>query len=324
MKTNIVMKANINVLLALCLLLMCACKSGNATGQNTSEAEAPKDTIKAIVMPAIPQMLTTPEQRAEFLVNHYWDNVNFADTNYIHHADITEQAWVDYCDILSHVSLSNAQQAIRKMIDRANADKKVFNYITDLADKYLYDPNSPMRNEEYYIPVLEAMVASPVLEEIEKVRPIARLKLAQKNRIHTKALNFTYTLASGAQGSLYQLNSDYILLFINNPGCHACAETIEALKNATAINALLKEKKLTILSIYPDEELDEWHKHLSEFPKEWINGYDKKLTIRDQQIYDLKAIPTLYLLNKEKIVLLKDATAETIEEYLNQHLAKAK
>jgi hypothetical protein len=30
----------------------------------------------------------------------------------------------------------------------------------------------------------------------------------------------------------------------------------------------------------------------------------------------MKAIPTLYLLNKEKTVLLKDATAQAVEEYL--------
>ena len=37
---------------------------------------------------------------------------------------------------------------------------------------------------------------------------------------------------------------------------------------------------------------------------------------KEQQLYDLKAIPTLYLLNKDKTVLLKDAPAQTIEEYL--------
>lgn len=37
-----------------------------------------------------------------------------------------------------------------------------------------------MRNEEFYIPVLDAMLASPLLEEIEKVRPKARRELAQK------------------------------------------------------------------------------------------------------------------------------------------------
>ncbi|MDD3037861.1 DUF5106 domain-containing protein [Bacteroides sp.] len=312
------MKTNINLLSALCFILICiSCKSGNVSSQNKNEV--PQDSIKAFILPSIPQMMTTPEQRADFLVKHYWDNVNFADTNYIHHPDITEQAWADYCDILNHVPLETAHEAIKKTIKQTNVDKKVFSYITNLADKYLYDPNSPLRNEEFYIPVLEAMITSTVLDETEKIRPKARLKLAHKNRIGTKALDFTYTLASGAQGSLYQLKADNILLFLNNPGCHACTETIEQLKNAPIINKLLKENKLIVLSVYPDEELDEWKKHLSEFPKEWINGYDKKFTIKEQQVYDLKAIPTLYLLNKEKIVLLKDATAQAVEEYLTIH-----
>lgn len=308
------MKTNLNILPILCLFLLCSCKSGNATSQNKNEVA--QDTITTFTLPAIPVMMTAPDQRADYLVKHYWDNVNFADTNYIHHPEITEQAWADYCDILNHVPLETAQKAMRETIDRTNVDKKMFNYFTDLADKYLYDPNSPLRNEEFYIPVLEAMVASPVLEEIEKVRPEARLKLAQKNRIGTKALNFTYTLASGAQSTLYQLNTDYILLFINNPGCHACEETIAALKNAPIISQLIEQKRLTVLSIYPDEELNEWKKHLNEFPKEWINAYDKKFALREQQLYDLKAIPTLYLLNKDKKVLLKDAPAQAIEEYL--------
>lgn len=308
------MKMNINIIPVLCFLLLCSCKNGNASSQSTNETI--QDTIKSITLPAIPAMMTAPEQRADFLVKHYWDNVNFADTNYIHHPEVTEQAWADYCDILNHVPLETAQEAMRKTIERTNANKKVFTYITDLADKYLYDPNSPMRNEEFYIPVLDAMLDSPLLEEIEKVRPKARRELAQKNRIGTKALNFNYTLASGAQGSLYQLQAEYILLFINNPGCHACTETIDALKNAPIINQLLEQKRLTVLSIYPDEELDEWRKHLNEFPQEWINGYDKKFAIKEQQLYDLKAIPTLYLLNKEKTVLLKDATTQAVEEYL--------
>lgn len=297
------MKMNINIIPVLCFLLLCSCKNGNASSQSTNETI--QDTIKSITLPAIPAMMTAPEQRANFLVKHYWDNVNFADTNYIHHPEVTEQAWADYCDILNHVPLETAQEAMRKTIERTNVDKKVFTYITDLADKYLYDPNSPMRNEEFYIPVLDAMLDSPLLEEIEKVRPKARRELAQKNRIGTKALNFNYTLASGAQGSLYQLQAEYILLFINNPGCHACTETIDALRNAPIINQLLEQKRLTVLSIYPDEELDEWRKHLNEFPQEWINGYDKKFAIKEQQLYDLKAIPTLYLLNKEKTVFLK-------------------
>lgn len=307
------MKTNISLILILCLLLG-ACKNGNASSQ--SKSETPQDTIKAIKMPAIPQMMTAPEQRADFLAKHYWDNVNFADTNYIHHPDITEQAWADYCDLLNHVPLSTAQEAIKKTIARTETEKKVFDYITGLADKYLYDPNSPLRNEEFYIPVLEAMISSSVLTETEKIRPQARIEMAYKNRVDTKAIDFTYTLESGAQSTLYKIKSQYTVLFINNPGCHACTENIEALKDSPIINELIQKKQLVVIALYPDEELDEWRRHRDEFPQEWINGYDKSLTIKTQNLYDLKAVPILYLLDANKKVLLKDATVQAITQYL--------
>ncbi|MDY5433475.1 DUF5106 domain-containing protein [Bacteroides pyogenes] len=310
------MKAVVRSLVFLFCVPLCACKNGNASNTRIC-GEAAQDTVKAIVLPAIPPMFTTIEQRADFLVKHYWDNVNFADTNYIHHPDVTEQAWVDYCDLLKHVPLSVAQDAVRATIKRTEADKKVFVYITDLADKYLYDPNSPMRNEEHYIPVLDAMIASPLLDETEKIRPRARRELAQKNRRGTKALDFSYTTASGAQGSLYGVKAAYTLLFINNPGCYACTAAIEELKTAPTISSLHRNNRLAVLSVYPDDEPEEWKKHLTDFPKSWINGYDKHTAIKNRQIYDLKAIPTLYLLDREKNVLLKDATVQAIEEYLS-------
>ena len=193
-------------------------------------------------------------------------------------------------------------------------------YLTSLADKYLYDPNSPMRNEELYISVLDAMLKSPILDDTEKIRPKARRALAQKNRIGTKALDFTYTLANGKQGTLYALKAPYTLLFINNPGCHACNETIKALKQSPTISQAIAQHKVKVLSLYPDIDLAEWQKHLSDFPSDWINGYDKKQMIDQKNLYDLKAIPTLYLLDKDKTVLLKDATAEEIEEYLKKNI----
>lgn len=303
-----------SLLFSLCMCTAC----GNSKVQPAAPSGTPADTITAFVLPAIPVMLNTPELRADYLVQHYWENVNFADTNYVHHPEVTEQAWVDYIDLLKLVPAASADAALKDVFARAEKEKKCYLYMAELADKYLYDPNSPMRNEEMYISVLDAMLTSPLLDETEKIRPQARRELAQKNRIGTQAMNFTYTLASGKEGTLHRLHSPYTLLFINNPGCHACAETIELLKQASAINRTLNEKRLQILSIYPDIDLEEWNRHLTDFPRQWINGYDKKQVMETKNLYDLKAIPTLYLLDKDKTVLLKDATVAEIEEYLSK------
>lgn len=152
---------------------------------------------KKFTLPLIPAMLNTPELRADYLVRHYWDNMDFTDTTYINLPDVTEQAWVDFIDILKIVPDTTAIAAIKQMYKMADQKKVVFFYYTDLAEKYLYDPNSPMRNEEFYIPVLDAMLESKVLNDTEKILPQGRRELAEQNRIGRPAEDFTYTLLSG-------------------------------------------------------------------------------------------------------------------------------
>ena len=49
---------------------------------------------------------------------------------------------------------------------------------------------------------------------------------------------------------------------------------------------------------------------------DWIDGYDAGQRLTREQVYDLKAMPTLYLLDAEKRVILKDALFEQVEERL--------
>lgn len=309
------MKTYLNIFF-LFLILCTACGSRKASDNQTEDIKS--DSTKIFALPVIPALLNTPESRADYLVRHYWENVDFADTTYLDHREVMEQAWVDYIDIMKLVPEETAISAIKQMYKDAGKKKKVFFYFTDLAEKYLYDPNSPMRNEELYIPVLDAMLESTVLDDTEKILPKGRRELAEQNRLGRQAEDFTYTLVSGKSGTLYGVKADYTLLFINNPGCHACEEGIKELKQAPAINKEFEAGNLKILSVYPDEDKEEWERHLSDFPKEWINGYDKKLMIKEKNLYDLKAIPTLYLLDKNKKVLLKDAVVGQIEQYLQQ------
>ncbi|MDR0657530.1 MAG: DUF5106 domain-containing protein [Mediterranea sp.] len=300
--------------LILALFAFSSCQNGKAQKERT--AEKTQETLR-FTLPEIPAMYAGLEQQAEFLVKHYWDNFDFTDTACIHLPEITGQIYAGFLDVANHVSMESARDGMKRMMTHAEKDKKVFDHFVSLADKYLYDPNSLFRNEEFYIAILEKMMETDVLDDVEKSRPQYRLKLARKNRPGTKALDFTYTTPSGKQGALYGLQAEYILVYINNPGCHACGEITEGLKQSGVVQYLLSEKRMKILCIYPDEDPGEWEKHQDDFPSSWINGYDKGAVIRGKDLYDLKAIPSLYLLDKNKTVLLKDATLPQIEQMLN-------
>ena len=298
-------------------LMLIGCKQNDKSRQNLSfSTEVEKDKFNVMSPPEIPVMLTETSSRMEYFILHFWDNSMVGDTTFLKHQEDTEQAWANYIGGLTHVPFSVATEAIRHLFSRTDWHKGVYKQFVGLAEKYFYDPNSPYRNEEFYIPVLESMLSSAVLSDAEKIVPQERLDMAMKNRLHTQATDFTYTLFSGKQGRLYAISSDFVLLFINNPGCEACTNSIRFINESSSIQAFISEKRLTVLSFYPDEDLALWKRHYPEYPDNWIVGYDKNLTVLEKGLYDLKAIPTFYLLDKHKKVLIKDGTLQQIEQFL--------
>lgn len=300
----------------LCLLAF-ALIFNSCHGQQAAKTEKKEDTtVRTFEMPTVPSMITDPGERAKYLVQHYWDKFDFTDTAYIHLPDITEQALTNYIDLMKYVAPDVASSSIKGMMHKATADSTFFAYMAGLYEKYLYDPNSPMRDESLYIPVLESVLAAPVLDEVNKIRPAHLLELALKNRVGEPATDFTYTLANGKTGTLYNVKADYLILFFYNPDCHACKEITGQMVASPLIEQLEQNKKLKILAVYPDEDLEAWRKHIPDVPANWINSYDSQITLKNDEIYDLKAIPTLYLLDKDKKVILKDVMLGQLMEYL--------
>lgn len=61
-------------------------------GQQTKKTEAGNTKERTFQMVSVPSVITEPEERAAYLVKHYWDKFDFTDTALIHLPEITEQA----------------------------------------------------------------------------------------------------------------------------------------------------------------------------------------------------------------------------------------
>jgi thiol-disulfide isomerase/thioredoxin len=242
------------------------------------------------------------------VAEHWWDGFDFADTlSVARWGEYTEQAFVDFdYGLLMQVPQEISEGALGVLFKRAAANKDVFWKFAEIAEKYLYDGNSPARNEELYIPVLRAVLANPSLDEWERMRPEEQLRLTLKNRVGDAANDFTYTLASGATGTLYGLRAPFTLLFFNNPGCPTCRSMMDTIAATPYLQALIEDGTLKVLAVYTDEDLTAWRDYLPQMPEGWIASYDAARKIPTEDLYDLKAIPTLYLLDRDKRVLLKD------------------
>ncbi len=302
-------------------LFVCASCGGRQKTTPVSDTAEAGQGVETYVLPKIPAMLTGEAELTEYLAQHYWDNFNFSDTTNISKPDYTEQAFVNYVDILLKSPHDIGDAGIRTMFRKAAVDKAMFQHFAEMSEEYLFEPNSPFRDDEYYITVLESVLANPALDEWERIRPQEQLRMSLKNRVGTPAADFRYTLESGATGTLYGLKAPYTLIFINNPGCTACKETMQGIQASPFLMQLIEAGKLVVLAIYPDEDLAEWRKYAPHMPAGWINSYDRELKMKKEELYDLKAIPTLYLVDKDKKVMLKDVTSvPMIEQTMYQNL----
>ena len=199
----------------------------------------------------------------------------------------------------------------------AAQDSIMFHKTVAFLEKPFGDPNSQYRNENLYMGLLQAKLKSPWCDSVTKSKSLNVLYLLMQNRLGSTANDFVYTTAAGFKKRLYDLEADYILLYFYNPECDACKKIKAALINSAIINSTIKSKKLKILAMYIDRDEKLWLDHLNDMPQEWIHGRDEDEYLFKNKVYDLRAIPTLYLLDKDKKVLLKDCVdIRRVEERL--------
>ena len=141
-----------------------------------------------------------------------------------------------------------------------------------------------------------------------QVKSKAQIKaiLAKQNNPGHPANNFSYNMPDGNKKKLYEIHAKHTLLFFYNPECDACKQYKDLIVKSKVIDAKIRNGTLKVLAIYIDNDLSIWKKHLPEMPKSWIHGRDENEYLYKNNFYDLHAIPTIYLLDKNKKVILKD------------------
>ena len=282
-----------------------------STGANAASMELP--------LPNVPSDLREPSARAAYILNHFWDAMEWGDTSHSLNTDFMEQNMVNFINLFQHTDDAAVDKSVNTLMDNASPYHDAYTKIMDLAEKYLYDPYSPMLNEEVYRMFLNHAVGSTVLSDDEKTRYRYHLSETGKNRRGTQGADFTYIDIAGHEGSLHSFGSAGAmkLVIFYDPECDSCAEIIAWLSNDSRVNRMIADGKLSILGIYPDGDPDEWEKARTKLPATWTNGYSPDGYIAENETYSLRITPTIYLFTPYNVVIGKDLSAIQLDEWLS-------
>ena len=278
----------------------------------------------------LPSMIQDQQDAAEYYALHYWDKMTDPERTYPSDSilvsgvrkDDVEQKFANWLAVLDVVELGMAEKSVSRLYDRAVACERkdsasnVFETFAMLADKYMYDPNSPLRNEEYYLHYASRLASYDGFAPETRARFAHIAEGCSLNRLGQPAADFIFSDKRGKMHSLYGIKAPYTLLFFSNPGCDACYNIITILKEEPHVAQMVADGFLAVLNIYIDEDLQGWMDYMPIYPEEWYNGFDPNLAIREEGLYSVRAIPSLYLLDYEKRVILKDAPENKMMSYL--------
>jgi hypothetical protein len=318
------MRINITFILAV-LLLAAGCKEKKA------------EQFKALPFPdvKIPSMITGQEEALEYMAVNYWNGITDLSRNYpsdsllvsgVRRSDL-EQKFADWTAVMDYAGRKVWAKAVANVYERALAcerkdtSSQVLEAFAELFRKYYYDANSPLRNEDVYHHFVVRHASYEGLDELIRGKYEREARLTGVNMIGTRANDFTFADRRGRMTSLYDIKAEMTLLFFSNPGCDACMQIINVLREDTMIASKISEGRLAVVNVYIDEDIQAWRSYMPIYPEEWYNGFDPDCVIRNTDLYNVRAIPSLYLLDAEKRVILKDAPEnkvfDTLAMYLN-------
>ncbi len=265
-----------------------------------------------------PTQMVGGGETLKWVALHFWDNYDFARAKELYTMQASREGFVVFVQTLYYNPFDVAMEALDGMLGKAAETEDGYWNIMDIAERVLYDPLSPMRNDMLWEQVLlHAISSASPLDDDSKMRYFALYGLVSRNQEGFYSLDFAYTLADGTKARMHDLESPLTLLYFYNPGCSECAHARQQLLSTGYLEELHSLGIIKVLAVYPDGDVDEWRKHLSEHPSWWITSYDDGKVISNDELYDLKAIPTFYLLDREKIVIMKDPSVEALIEQLS-------
>lgn len=252
----------------------------------------------------------------------YWDDFDFRYRAMMLTPEKLEQKLVDYMALFPTVPDTVLQEGISEMLSEAATDSLSLNYFLKEYDHYLYDPNSPMRNETYYAHILSHISQDSSLAEDIRIKHATLLQMVRKNQVGEVATDFTFLGIDGKQHKMHEGTRTYKIVLFYDPTCSHCAAMIQDLAMTPQLEACIQNDYLDMLAISLLPDKDKWLRYQQQIPKSWVNGWDEDAAVINQGLYNIQAYPTIYLLDSENKVVLKDApfdlTMRTLAKMANR------
>lgn len=244
---------------------------------------------RELALPSIPSELRTAPLRAAWLLEHFWDNMDFSDSAAVADRDFMGRNFADFMSVMPVADSCARRIAVENMVRRAAVSSFAANELSLLTEGYLLDRRSPVADDEVYLLFADAMLAAdyPRSEAIEFMR-----RMTAQCRRGTEAPDFEFTARDGSKGRLSDFRGRRVLLLFYSPDCNECRAEIAQLKADTALASSIASGQTVVLAVYGGSDERIWRASQI-LPGEWIDALSPDI----DELYPIDGLPCRFSIN---------------------------
>ncbi|MCL2291084.1 MAG: DUF5106 domain-containing protein [Bacteroidetes bacterium] len=255
-----------------------------------------------------------------FLAEHNFDDFPWEDER-MFNTPILDNKFKAFAQHIFPLDAKASTPIVLKVFNESKKNRNMYYAFFDFLEREFGSIKSPYREEELYIAMLKDILNLPDLEETRRLRYEYELNLIDKNHAGAQAIDFNILLDNGDTISLYDINAEFLMLYFQHPDCPTCVELRNKMKDMGILNNTIASGRLKVVTIYFEDSEDLWRNYLrTRAFKNWTHGWNYDQEIAEKRLYDVRHIPMIMFLDKNKRIIKKDLLSNEIEDWLKRYL----
>ncbi len=253
--------------------------------------------------PVAPEELETLTDKSNWIMQHFWDNMNFKQKNALNQAAVNDAMRV-YTLPMQWADKVEVDKSVDKLVSQLSKNPTLLLQFTKAAEESLYSNRANVWIDEVYLKFLEGFMKNKKLSESRKARYARQLRQISNTRTGEMAPSFEFTTPVGNPGD-YRPIGVFTIIEFGDPDCDDCRHAKLKMETNVWFTSLVDKGLVNILFITPDPE-EGWQSKMTGFPSNWVVGASD--TIADQ--LDIRTTPSFFVIGKDGKLLAKNISVD--------------
>lgn len=279
--------------------------------------------IRVMQTPEVPEPADSIKDkklyRYLYYKNHFWDGIDITDPGLLR-TPILDAKIKEYLDDVVIQQSDSVIKEVDLLITKASASKEAYRYLLiTLINKYEASPVIDFDKvfvhivEQYYLTgKADEWTTKETLEKLQQ-----RVNMIKPNFLGNDAPQLILWDTLGNKINLRDIDAKFTVLYFYDPDCGHCQRKTPILYEQYPE---MQAKGVEILGICTGTDEKKWKDFIKNLDLGWINLADLQSQTYVKYFYDVRSTPTVYILDKDKKIILKKIDALDIPKVIDQLL----